>query len=106
MTESLPGRTKAILAYATFVGFLIAASMNANEKEEFATWHLKNMFGIIIIWIISLVTQLNIHLISGDILQIISILCLIYSLVMVIQNKKQGVPFLSEKFQQWFTFLD
>jgi hypothetical protein len=106
MTEPFPGRTKAILAYATFIGFLIAASMNANEKEEFATWHIKNMFGIILIWIVSLVTQFNINLLTGDIFQIISILCLIYSLVMAIQNKKQGVPFLSEKFQQWFTFLD
>ena len=34
MTESIPGKTKAILAYATFVGFLIAASMNANQKDE------------------------------------------------------------------------
>lgn len=106
MTESIPGKTKAILAYATFVGFLIAASMNASQKDEFATWHLKNMFGIIVLWIISLVTQLNINLLTGDILQIISILFLIYSLVMAIQDKKRGVPFLSEKFQQWFTFLD
>jgi uncharacterized membrane protein len=106
MTESLPGKTKAILAYSTFVGFLIAASINANEKDDFATWHIKNMFGIILLWIVSLVTQFNINLLAGDILQITSILCLIYSLVMAIQNKKQGVPILSEKFQQWFTFLE
>ena len=106
MTESLPGKTKAIVAYLTFIGFLIAASMNGNHKEEFATWHIKNMFGIILIWIISLVTQFNIDLLTGDILQVISILLLIYSLVMAIQGKKKGFPFLSEKFQQWFTFLD
>lgn len=106
MTESIPGKNKAILAYATFVGFLIAASMNANQKDEFATWHLKNMFGIILIWIVSIVTKFNINLFFGDILQIISILSLIYSLVMAFQDKRQGVPFLSEKFQQWFTFLD
>jgi uncharacterized membrane protein len=106
MAESIPGKNKAILAYATFIGFLIAASMNANQKDEFATWHLKNMFGIIVIWIVSIVTKFNINLFSGDIIQIISILSVIYSLVMVFQNKKQGIPFLSEKFQQWFTFLD
>ena len=106
MKESVPGKTKAIAAYVTFVGFLIAASMNATQKDAFATWHIKNMFGIIVIWIVSLVIQLNINLLTGDILQIISIFCLIYSLIMAILNKKQGVPFLSEKFQQWFTFLD
>tara|TARA_R110002110_G_scaffold92763_16_gene242021 strand:+ start:7132 stop:7452 length:321 start_codon:yes stop_codon:yes gene_type:complete len=106
MAESIPGKNKAILAYATFIGFLIAASMNANQKDEFATWHLKNMFGIIVIWIVSIVTKFNINLFSGDIIQIISILSVIYSLVMTFQNKKEGIPFLSEKFQQWFTFLD
>jgi len=106
MAESIPGKTKAILAYATFVGFLIAASMNGNEKDEFATWHIKNMFGIIIIWIVSLVIQLNINYLTGDVLQILSILFVIYSLIMAVQDKKQGVPFLSKKFQQWFTFLE
>lgn len=106
MTASIPGKNKAIIAYLSFVGFLIAASMNANQKEEFATWHIKNMFGIIILWIVSLVTQLNIDLLTGDILQITSILFLIYSLIMAIRDKKQGVPLLSDKFQEWFTFLD
>ncbi|MGY8886991.1 MAG: hypothetical protein ACKVGT_09250 [Flavobacteriales bacterium] len=106
MAESIPGKNKAILAYATFVGFLIAASMNSNEKDAFATWHLKNMFGIIILWIISLAAQFNMNLLTGDMLQIASIVFVMYSLIMAIQGKKKGIPFLSEKFQQWFTFLD
>ena len=38
-----PGKNKAIIAYITFIGMLIAISMNRDEKHEFATWHIKNM---------------------------------------------------------------
>jgi uncharacterized membrane protein len=106
MKEPTPGKTKAILAYITFVGFLIAASMNSTKKDLFAIWHIKNSFGIILIWIVSYVTQLHINLLTGDILQIASIVFLLYSLVMAMRGEKEGLPILSEKFQQWFTFLD
>ena len=106
MEETIPGKKKAIITYLTFVGFLIAASMNSNQKDNFATWHIKNMFGIMVIWIVSWAIQFNINLLVGDVLQIVSVLMLLYSLVMAILNKKQSIPLLSEKFQEWFTFLD
>ena len=106
MADTIAGKNKAIIAYLTFIGFLIAASMNSDRKDEFATWHIKNMFGIIVIWIVSLAVQFNIHLLTGDLLYILSVLMLVYSLVMAILEKKRAIPFLSEKFQQWFTFLD
>jgi uncharacterized membrane protein len=106
MAEIIPGKKKAIIAYLSFVGFLIAATMNSDPKDEFATWHIKNMFGILLIWIVSMAVQFNIDLLTGDILNIISVLMLAYSLIMAILGKKKAIPFLSKKFQEWFTFLD
>ena len=100
-----PGKTKAIIAYITFVGMLIAASMNKDKPEAFATWHIKNMFGLCLLFIIAIVTQFNIHLLTGDILYGITVLLWIFCFIMAILNKTVGIPFFSKKFQTWFTFL-
>lgn len=105
MTDVPAGKSKAVLAYITFVGFFIAVSMNKDKPEPFATWHIKNMFGLLILLIIALVTQFNIHLLAGDIIYWVTVALWTYSLIMASTNKMQGVPFLSRKFQTWFTFL-
>lgn len=106
MTNEPPGKKKAVIAYITFIGFFIAVSMNKDKPEPFATWHLKNMFGLLLLLIIAIVTQLHINLLAGDILYWLSVASWIFSLAMAISNKKIGIPFLSKKFQTWFTFLD
>lgn len=100
-----PGKQIAVIAYAPFVGFLIAFFMNDEDHHEFATWHIKNMFGLFIMFMVSVIVQSQIDFLTGDILWFITFLLWIYSWVMAILNKKKGVPALSEKFQEWFTFL-
>ena len=48
-----PGKSKAIIAYITIVGLLIAISMNKDEPHEFASYHIKNMFGITLMFFVS-----------------------------------------------------
>ncbi len=79
--------------------------MNKDNPEPFATWHIKNMFGLLLILIVAIVTQFNIDLFAGDIIYWLSVVLWAYSLAMACTNKKAGVPFLSRKFQTWFTFL-
>lgn len=105
MNDKPAGKNKAIIAYITFVGLLIAYFMNRDEPHPFATWHIKNMFGLTLLLIISQVTQAYIYLLFGEILWIIAFFSWIYCLVMAVLNKKKGIPYFSEKFQEWFTFL-
>jgi len=106
MKEQVSAKTKAIIGYITIVGMLIAISMNSENKDDFATWHLKNMFGLTILWIISVVSQYYIVEIAGEIIWYITIIFWFYSIAMAILNKKKAIPILSKKFQKWFTFLD
>lgn len=105
MSEPKPGRDKAIIAYITIVGMLIAISMNRDHKDEFATKHIKNMFGITILFISSQICVHYVHYIVGDLMWLISFVLCIYSLIRAYQNKEPGLPF-SQKFDTWFTFLD
>ena len=99
------GKTTAIIAYCTFIGMFIAISLNHDKKNAFATWHIKNMFGLVLLLLLATLTQYNVNLLLGDILYYIAVIFWLLSLSMAIQNKKQGIPILSEKFQEWFQFL-
>ena len=103
---NLTAQNKAIIAYLTFVGLIIAFFLNKDEKNEFVTWHIKNMFGLVIILLVSQVTQANIDLYLGEVLHWVAFAMWVFSLIKAVQNKKEGIPRLSEKFQEWFTFLD
>lgn len=106
MKISPQGKSKAIIAYAPFVGFLIAYYINKDETHEFATWHIKNMFGLTILFIVSLVIQSQIDVKVGDIIWMCCVVLWLFCWIMAFTNNKKGIPFLSEKFQQWFTFLN
>ncbi len=106
MKESPAGKTTALIAYAPFVGFMIAYFINRDENNEFATWHIKNMFGLSLLFIVSLVVQSQINVTAGDILWLSLCLLWLFSWAMAYFNKKKGIPLLSKKFQDWFTFLN
>lgn len=104
--EEPAGKNKAIIAYMTFIGTLIAFYMNRDEKHEFTTMHIKNMFGLIILLFSSQIIAAYVNVLFGDILWVIAFVLWTYSVIIVLLNKKPSIPFLSAKFQQWFTFLN
>ncbi|MEL6811704.1 MAG: hypothetical protein AAFP76_10245 [Bacteroidota bacterium] len=96
-------KTKAVIAYLTFIGWIIAFFMNKDNRHEFATWHIKNMFGLLILLFASIALQ---DYLIGYYIYWISAILWLFSLIMCLLNRQLGIPFLSEKFQTWFTFLD
>ncbi|TDI78422.1 MAG: hypothetical protein E2O83_06250 [Bacteroidetes bacterium] len=100
---SPPGKTKAVVAYLTFIGMLIAYFINKDNRHEFATWHIKNMFGLLILLFVAVALQ---SYAIGFYIYWTSVVLWIISLIMALFNQKRGIPFLSDKFQTWFTFLD
>jgi FtsH-binding integral membrane protein len=103
MDDSPQGKKAAIIAYLTFIGLLVAFYMNREDRHEFATWHIKNMFGLVILLFVSMVLQTYE---IGFYFYWLSVILWIYSFVMMLFNRKLGIPYFSEKFQQWFTFLN
>ncbi|MGB3342355.1 MAG: hypothetical protein WBA61_00450 [Aequorivita sp.] len=106
MNTSPPGKSTALIAYTPFVGFMISYFINKDENHAFATWHIKNMFGLFLMFVVAMVVQSQIDIMVGDILWFICVGLWLFCLVMAFLNKEKGIPFLSEKFQNWFTFLD
>ena len=102
-----PGKQKAVIAYITIIGLLIAISMNKDEPHEFASYHIKNMFGLTLMFFVSVAMSYQEYLLwPGAIFFYGSMLFWLLSFIMAILNRKSGIPWLSNKFDNWFTFLN
>jgi hypothetical protein len=92
-----------IITYLTFIGLIIAYQLNKEYKDPRTTWHIKNMFGLLLglfaaVWLQDYPIGFYVYW---------TVVCLwLYSLIMVILDQNRGIPFLSNAFQRWFKFLD
>lgn len=108
MKNSTTGNYKAILAYITFIGLIIAYVLNMDEKDKFVTYHIKNMFGLVILLFISMTFLKGNYILQfmGQIVWVMSFFMWVFSLLMAITGKSKGIPVITDLFQKWFSFLD
>ena len=102
------GKTRAIIAHITIIGWIIALVQNSSDKNEFAGFYIRQMLGLIII-------SFGLSIV-GNILLIIPIIgwliwlgttfgviaLWIHSLVGAVNGKKEPTPFIGQHFQAWF----
>lgn len=105
MSQHPEGKNIAVIAYITFIGTLIAFFMNREERHSFATAHIQNMFGLLLLLFSAQVAYRWIHPLSGDILWGVAFAGWAFSLVTAILGKPPSIPYLSKKFEEWFLFL-
>jgi len=100
------GKQIAIIAYLTFIGTIIAFYMNRETEDLFAKKHIKNMFGLIIFLAVTQIMYPYVNFIVGGVMWWTTFGLWIFSLATAILGKDPNIPWLSEKFQEWFKFLD
>ncbi|WP_445734467.1 DUF4870 domain-containing protein [Mariniflexile sp.] len=94
------GKNVAIIAHITLIGWIIALFMNNNTKNEFASFYIRQMLGLMIVaFILSFIPFV------GWILNIIMLVLWIISLLGAFEGQKKLVPVLGEYFQDWFKSL-
>lgn len=98
------GKNTAMIAYLTFIGLIIAFVMNNENKNEFATYHIRQSLGLVCVGIV--IGIVGMIPILGWIVSILGSLALIYLWIVGIMNainqKKQPVPWIGDKFEEWF----
>jgi len=93
----MDGKTKAIVAHITLIGWIIALVLNGQEKDEFAAFYIRQMLGLIIISVIgSFIPFVNF------VLWIAVLVFWIMSLISAANGEMKPLPLLGEQFQQWF----
>ncbi|MDD2986043.1 hypothetical protein [Flavobacterium sp.] len=101
------GKNIAIIAYLTIIGLIIAFVKNNDNKNEFARFHIKQSLGLgltgLALGIIGMIPIL------GWIVYIVGIFILLYmwivGLMNAINGKQNTVPFLGDKYVEWFKNL-
>jgi uncharacterized membrane protein len=96
----MDGKTKAIVAHITLIGWIIALVINSNEKDEFASFYIRQLLGLYLVGLIlSLIPFL------GWVLSIVVFVLWILSLIAAIQGRMEETPVIGRYFQEWFRGL-
>ncbi|WP_318308318.1 hypothetical protein [Flagellimonas crocea] len=106
MSNSDPGKTTAIVAYITIVGCLIAITMNIEPKNAFARFHIRQAFGIHILFhaLAILMTYTGMVYLSAFV-YIFYLGIWVYGFLQALNGKIKPLPILGPYFQKWFTFI-
>ncbi len=93
----MDGKTKAIVAHITYIGWIIALIINSTQKDEIASFYIRQLLGIYLFSIV--ITFIPVINIFGWILALIF---WILSLVSAVNGEMKETPVIGKYFQDWF----
>lgn len=96
----MDGKTKAIVAHITFIGWIIALVLNSSEKDEFASYYIRQLLGIYLLGFVLYIVP-----VIGWIISIIVFIFWLLSLIGAIQGEMKETPVVGKYFQDWFKSL-
>lgn len=97
------GKTIGIIAYITLIGWVVALLMNSGKKNEYASFHIRQMLGLILLSLVISVLSIYVNLgLFGTILSVLVLVLWVIGFVGAIQGERKLVPIIGENFQEWF----
>jgi uncharacterized membrane protein len=97
-------KTIGIIAYLTLIGLIIAFVMNAEKKNAFAAYHIRQSLGLMCTGLA--LAFINIIPILGWIVSLLGYLILLImwvtGLMNAVNGKERPVALLGSKYEQWF----
>ena len=94
------GKTVAIVAHLTLIGWIIAIIMNSSDKTEIGSFYVRQVLGIFLLFLVtSFIPFVNI---LG---WLFGLVLWIMSLIGAINGEQKPVFLLGETFQNWFKGL-
>lgn len=99
-------KTIAIVSYITIIGTIIAYFMNLDPKYKFASFHLRQAFGINITFYLlgALMGLFDQDFIVGAFYVFFAVLWG-YGLIMAVKGEEREIPILGPLFQKWFSTI-
>jgi uncharacterized membrane protein len=93
----MDGKTKAIVAHITWIGWIIALVINSNQKDEITSFYIRQLLGIYLFsLVITFVPVINI------IGWIAALVFWILSLIGAVNGEMKETPVIGKYFQDWF----
>lgn len=100
------GKTTAIVAYITLIGCLIAITMNMEPKNAFARFHIRQAFGIHLLFhAFALFSSVWYNPFALYGLYLCYFILWLYGFLSVLNETRRTIPVLGPYFQKWFSFI-
>lgn len=93
----MDGKTKAIVAHITWIGWLIALIVNSSQKDEIASFYIRQLLGLYLFGLV--ITFIPVINIIGWILVLVF---WIMSLISAVNGEMKELPVVGKYFQDWF----
>lgn len=93
---------KSIIAHITIFGWLIALMLNSTDKEEMASFYIRQTLGIYLLGIIGIYVIGRIIPGISLIIALVTLALWVVSLIGAIRKENMEVPVLGKLFQKWF----
>ncbi|NRA11608.1 MAG: hypothetical protein HRT57_06615 [Crocinitomicaceae bacterium] len=99
------GKTRAIIAHITFIGWIIAFVMNNNKpKDEFASFYLRQMLGVVLLGVVAGVISGMLMFVPfiGTLIPLVVLVPWIMSFISAVNGEMKPLPIVGDSFQEWF----
>lgn len=93
----MDGKTKAIVAHITWVGWLIALIVNSSQRDEITSFYIRQLLGLYLFGLV--ITFVPVINIIGWILVLVF---WILSLIGAVNGEMKETPIVGRYFQDWF----
>jgi uncharacterized membrane protein len=97
------GKSIAIISYILFIGPLIALSMNSENKNPYASFHIRQGLGLTVTFIVLgvSISYFNNIMIASSMWIFVSVLA-VYGIFTAARGEISPLPLLGNIFQKWF----
>ncbi len=92
----MDGKTKAIVAHITWIGWLIALIVNSSQKDEITSFYVRQLLGIYLFSLLAIISGI------GWVIGIIALIFWILSLIGAVNGEMKETPIVGKYFQDWF----
>lgn len=93
----------AIISYITIFGAVIAFFMNNSKKNSFASFHIRQMIGIVLLGLINqYVITSFLGKTPGMVVAIALFVLWVIGFIGAIRGEEKRIPLLGDLFQDWF----
>ena len=97
------GKTTAIISHFWVIGLIIAFIMNNSKNNYFASFYIRQMVGLNLIQVLNgWIVYKFLGPTAGAVVGFIVFAFWVISLIGVIKEEEKLVPFVGDKFQDWF----
>lgn len=104
---SSDGKTIAIISYLTIIGLVAAIIMNNKEKTALGQFHIRQSIGISVTGMALGLLRFvpGIGGIAISIVGLLLLIALILGLMSAFSGQRKPLPFIGEKYQEWFNMI-